>query len=120
MQVVNARGRRLVRLILACAVLATPLSAPADGRSDHERARQAYEAGEVMPLRALLAQIERDYPGQVLEVELEREDGVWIYEVKLLRDGGDVLELELGARDGEMLGIKGRDVRPLTRRAEVR
>lgn len=107
MQVVNARGRRLVRLILACAVLATPLSAPADGRSDHERARQAYEAGEVMPLRALLAQIERDYPGQVLEVELERDHGRWIYELKLLQGSGALVKLEVDARDGSVLRRKG-------------
>jgi hypothetical protein len=39
----------------------------------HDRARQAVEAGEILPLRTVLERVERDYPGQVLDVELERE-----------------------------------------------
>jgi uncharacterized membrane protein YkoI len=55
----------------SAAVLARPKMV--DGRSgDHDRARQAVEAGEVLPLRTILERVERDYPGQVVEVELER------------------------------------------------
>jgi hypothetical protein len=53
---------------------------------------------EVAPLRSLLEQVHEAYPGQVLEVELEREEygkgDVWIYEVKLLTRKGSVLKLE--------------------------
>lgn len=76
---------------------------------DHERARHALVAGEVLPLRTVLDRIEPDYPGQVMEVELEREDGVWIYEIKLLRAGGALVKLEVDARDGSVLRVKQRD-----------
>ncbi|HQV09177.1 MAG TPA: PepSY domain-containing protein, partial [Thauera sp.] len=76
--------------------------------------------GEVMPLRKVLEQVERDYPGEIIEVELEREDGAWVYEIKLIRKGGDVLELELDARDGSLRGIRGRDVRAAGQGAEAR
>lgn len=79
---------------------------------DHERARQALEAGEVLPLRTILDRLEQDYPGDILEVELEREDGRWVYEIKLLRDSGAVNKLELDARSGTLLRIKGRDIAP--------
>ncbi|CAM5305678.1 PepSY domain-containing protein [Thauera mechernichensis] len=105
-------GHRLLAVGLGCAALAVAPAGRADGRDDHERARRAFEAGEVMPLRVLLEQVERTYPGQVLEVELEREGGRWVYELKLLRGGGEMLELELDARDGTLLKLKGRDVRP--------
>ena len=105
-------GHRLLAVGLGCAALAVAPAGRADGRDDHERARRAVEAGEVLPLRVLLEQVERTYPGQVLEVELEREDGRWVYELKLLRGGGEMLELELDARDGTLLKLKGRDVRP--------
>lgn len=82
----------------------------ADRGDDHERARRALEAGEVLPLSRVLAGVERDYPGQVIEVELERDDGLWFYEVKLIRSGGAVIELKLDARNGELRRIKGRDV----------
>lgn len=74
---------------------------------DHDRARQALESGEILPLRTILERVERDYPGQVMEVELEREDGRWRYEIKLLRRDGALVKLVLDARDGRQLRIKG-------------
>ncbi len=48
----------------------------------------------------------------MLEVELEREDERrepgWVYEVKLITTTGDVLKLEIDARDLTLLEIKGR------------
>ena len=79
---------------------------------DHERARQALEAGEVLPLRTILDRLEQDYPGDILEVELEREEGRWVYEIKLLRDNGAVNKLEFDARNGTLLRIRGRDIAP--------
>ncbi len=101
--------RKTVGLSALLAALLLPWGGAFAG-DDHERARRALEAGEVMPLRAVLEQVERDYPGEVVEVELEREDGGWVYEIKLLRKGGDLLELELDARDGSLQRIRGRDV----------
>ncbi|MCP4283260.1 MAG: hypothetical protein GY792_02235 [Gammaproteobacteria bacterium] len=66
----------------------------------------------VAPMRSLLARVHTAYPGQVLEVELEREEygneGVWVYEVKLLTNRGNVLKLEYDAFDLELLKMKGR------------
>lgn len=102
--------RPVLRLTLAAALLAAaPLAAQAGERDDHDRARQALQAGEVLPLRTVLERVERDYPGEVIEVELEREQGLWAYEIKLLRRDGGMLELELDARDGSVKKIKGRD-----------
>jgi uncharacterized membrane protein YkoI len=53
-------------------------------------------------------------------VELDREDDVWVYEIKLIRKGGDVLKLELDARDGSLRRIRGRDVRAFGSGAEAR
>lgn len=80
----------------------------ASGDHDHDVARRAREAGEVLPLKAVLEHVERQYPGQVMEVELEREGGRWIYEIKLLRSGGALLKLEVDARDGTLLRSRER------------
>lgn len=77
----------------AAAALAWLAGGRADGGRDHDRARQALEAGEVFPLRAIIERVERTYPGQVLEVELERDGGRRIYEIKTLR-GGKAQRLE--------------------------
>ncbi len=76
--------------------------------SDHDRARDAVQAGQVLPLKTVLERLEREHPGQVLEVELELDDGRWIYEVKLLQSGGRLVKLELDARSGEVLKRRDR------------
>ena len=93
------------------AMLGTGVSYAADN-ADHERARQAVEAGDVLPLRTILDRVERDYPGQVMEVELDREKGEWVYEIKLLRKGGTLMKLKIQARDGTILGFKEKQGKP--------
>jgi len=70
---------------------------------DHDRARAAMRAGEVLPLATVLQRVAPAHPGEVLEVELEREGGRWIYELKLLQRGGALIKLEVDARSGEVL-----------------
>jgi uncharacterized membrane protein YkoI len=90
---------------LALALFGAGASLAGDAH-DHDRARQALEAGEILPLRTILERIERDYPGQIMEVELERKDTGWIYEVKLLRKGGALVKLKIDARNGVIIDSK--------------
>lgn len=92
----------LIGLIGLAALLPAPL-ARAHGDDDHERARAALRAGEVLPLATLLERLQRSHPGRVLAVELERDNGRWVYEVKLLQADGQLLKLALDARSGELL-----------------
>ena len=69
------------------------LAGAASADVDHERARKAFEAGEIVSLASILATVERTHSGQVVEVELEREAGRWVYEVDLLTSDGRVVEL---------------------------
>lgn len=85
----------------------------ADDRGDHERARAALLAGEVLPLSTVLDRLQRSHPGQILEVDLERETGRWIYEIKLLQADGQLLKLELDARTAEVLKEKRKRKRGL-------
>ncbi|HUW24936.1 MAG TPA: PepSY domain-containing protein [Gallionella sp.] len=100
-------------VVLRAAVLVLALlcagSIQAGDAHDQDRARQALEAGEILPLRTILEKIERDYPGQVMEVDLERKESRWIYEVKVLRMGGTLIKLKYDARDGALLGAKTRE-----------
>ncbi len=107
------RGTR-TRIWLSCGALMLALAAgPNAGladESDHEQARQALQAGKVLPLRSVLDIVERDYPGQVVKVEFEEDDGEFIYEIRLLQSGGRLVKLKIDARDGKVLGVKGRDI----------
>ncbi len=100
--------RTLLTPVLTAMLLSTlPLpGARASDKADHEQARAAVLAGEVLPLPTLLQKVQRTHPGQVLELELERDDGRWLYEVKLLQANGRLLKLELDASTGQVLKVK--------------
>ena len=66
--------------------------------------------GKILPLRDVLDRVERDYPGQVVKVEFEEDDGEFIYEIRLLQSGGGLIKMKIDARDGKVLGVKGRDI----------
>jgi len=104
----NRPLRTAVQTLLAV-LLSGALGLPARASDDHERAHQAVQAGEVMPLHAVLQRLERTHPGQVLDVELEREDDRWIYEIKLLQPGGQRVKLKLDARTADLIQRKDRD-----------
>jgi hypothetical protein len=108
----NAQRRRRPRpgglALLALLVGSLALQPAWSGsKDDHNRARQAVQAGQVLPLRSVLERLEREHPGQVLEVELEQEEGRWIYEVKLLQPQGQLVKLKLDARTAALLPGKG-------------
>lgn len=89
----------LLTLLLTCALA----PARADDAVYQDAARKAFEAGHILPLRTILDQTDRTHPGQVLEAELEREDGIWIYEIKILRSDGAVLKLSINAKDASLI-----------------
>ncbi|WP_332677031.1 PepSY domain-containing protein [Brevundimonas sp.] len=85
--------------------IAGPVSAASDD-DDHVAAREALRRGEILPLARILAVVARHVPGDVIDVELERKDGLWRYEVKVLTSTGRVREVKLNARDGSVLEIE--------------
>ncbi len=101
--------RRIGRIGLAllCACTLTMGGGLAHADSDHNRARQALQAGEVLPLATILARVEREHPGKVLDVELDRDttEGVprWVYKVKVLTPTGTRIKLQLDAKSGELI-----------------
>lgn len=98
----------LTKAHLAAALLAAPLLLAAGARAradphDHDRARAALEAGEVLPLAQILKTVAAQVPGEVVEVELEREHGTWVYELKVIAPDGRVLEVLMDAAAGRLL-----------------
>ncbi len=66
-------------------------------------ARQLVREGKILSLEQIIDRIDEFRPGQILEVEVEREhDGV-VYEIELLDADGNVWELKVDAASGEIL-----------------
>lgn len=97
-----------MRYVLAFPLLLALAAGPVLARDrDHDRARQAVKAGEALPLRTILDKAAAEFPGEMIEAELEDEHGRLIYEIKLITPDGSVLEVHYDARDGSVVKTKG-------------
>lgn len=108
------RARRWTGLLLLVPLATAPImgavalgiGAPASADDNQDLARRLKEAGDILPLETLLAQARTLYPeGRVIETELQRRDGHWVYEIELL-DRGVVHELRYDARTGRLLAAQ--------------
>jgi hypothetical protein len=109
----NRRALRLACVALFVLLGQLTVLQPARADDDHDRAREALRAGQVLPLNVVLERLQREHPGQVLDVELERDRaGRWIYEIKLLQTGGRRVKLDVDAATGKLLQRKERGPSP--------
>lgn len=84
-----------------------PLASFADDDDDDDRdrdyrhAREAVRAGRIVPLERILADAQRSFRGEVIDVELDDDE----YRIELLLRDGRVVELEYDARSGRRLDV---------------
>jgi uncharacterized membrane protein YkoI len=91
-----------------------PLPGTAD--DDAARARDAVREGRFVSLSSILTWIESRYEGRAVEVELEEEGGIPLYEVEWLTPQGRMVELEFDARTGKLVEVEGRGLEEAKRR----
>jgi uncharacterized membrane protein YkoI len=72
-----------------------------DSASPQDRARHARDQGEARPLTDVLDRLARQWPGEVLRIELERHGGRLVYEARILDAKWRRLELVLDAKSLE-------------------
>jgi uncharacterized membrane protein YkoI len=104
--------RKLRTTLPAAAALFMAISVPpalADQTKDdkdHIEARALLQRGEILPLAQILKVALESVPGDVIDVELDREDTGWQYEVKVLTAAGRVREVKLNAQTAKVLEIE--------------
>ncbi|GLK78993.1 PepSY domain-containing protein [Methylopila turkensis] len=91
--------------ILAAAALALGAALPALGDDDQDEARRALERGEIRPLEEVLAAARARVSGDVVKIELDRDDDLWVYEIKILTPSGARREVEIDARSLRVLEV---------------
>jgi uncharacterized membrane protein YkoI len=72
-------------------------------RGDHDRARLAFQQGEIRSLNALMAELRSDLAGEVIEVELRNNRGTYFYKFKVLAPDGRLGELSVDAASGKIV-----------------
>lgn len=65
--------------------------------------------GEILSLEKISQKAKTYKPGEILEVELEKKHGRYVYEIDILDAGSQVWELKLDAKTGQLLKMEQDD-----------
>ncbi len=108
--------RSLIRMSVMCswlfAAALVAASAPAfagDDDDDRDRARDLRQQNRILPYRQLRRRVLQRFPGRIIDVELENDDGRLVYEIKVVTRRGRVLEIEIDAQSGRFLEVEEDD-----------
>jgi len=74
---------------------------------DYEDALKARESGDALPLRDILDELNKTHKGNIVGIEFEKEDEIWVYEIKMVTAEGRFLEIYVNARTNRIIKIKG-------------
>lgn len=72
-----------------------------DGEDKNKESVQAMSAK--VTIEEAIQTAKTKFPGQVVEAELEAEDGALVYEVEIVSASGEAHEIEIDAQSGEIL-----------------
>ncbi|HHL31475.1 MAG TPA: hypothetical protein ENJ41_02740 [Oceanospirillales bacterium] len=70
---------------------------------DHNIAYKLLQKGEILSLETILQINHKQIPGEILQVELEREKKQLIYEIEVLNDNGVVWKYKIDAKTAEII-----------------
>lgn len=94
-----------ISLTVLALLLAVPVMLYADDIGQSE-ARKLREAGTILSLSDIIDIAYGYKRGEVIDSELERDDGMYIYEIEILDDSGRVWELDFDASSGEIIELE--------------
>lgn len=96
----------MTRALFAILVILAPHALAQDSPSDHGWAEAAVARGAILPLAEVLENLARTYPGRVIEVEIDEDDGLIVYEIAVVTEGGRLLDVEVNAATGAVLDVE--------------
>lgn len=81
----------------------------ADSGESAANAGRLSAKGDILSLEKILQKARSYKPGEILEVELEKKHGRYVYEIDILDAGSQVWELKLDAKTGQLLKMEQDD-----------
>ena len=93
-------------VVVATAVLSGSGITPVAARCDQDEARRAVEAGDIRPLTEILKIVRDKLPGDVVHTKLEQKGELWLYEFRVVDRKGQLFDVHVDARSGEIKGVK--------------
>ena len=92
-----------------------PPGAKVDIDEDQDEVLEAVREGKIRPFSELYQTVAQQLNGRVIKVELEEDDDMWVYELKIVYQNS-VYKVEYNARDLSIFSIRGRNVMELIKR----
>ncbi|WP_281806657.1 PepSY domain-containing protein [Methylocystis echinoides] len=74
---------------------------------DHDIALGALARQEVLPLETVLSQVRKTISGEIVGIELERNSGVWVYQIKVIAPGDNMIQAFVDARTAKVIETRG-------------
>ncbi len=66
------------------------------------------QSNNLQPLPAIMARVEREVPGRVVDVQLDQSRSPWRYRFKVLTEAGNIVSVVCDAQTGRILSIRGK------------
>lgn len=73
---------------------------------DEDSVRDAVQNNRIMSLSKVKAIVALRFGNNIIDVEIDRKSGQWIYEFKLINNSGRLVEIEVDARTGTILKVE--------------
>jgi len=94
----------ILRSVLILVFLVAPAPTPAYAEEDHDRAHSALAQGAILPLSAILPELERQFGARLLSAELDEEGNRLVYGFELITPRGQILDVHVDAATGTVFG----------------
>lgn len=78
-------------------------SLQADDDLNQNEIHNLVRQGKILSLEAILERYPQETHGKLLDLEVQREHGIVVYELEFLRRDNTVVELEINAATGELI-----------------
>lgn len=98
-----------LRNLLLLALLTQAISGPTladDDQDEHESLPTQVEGGEIRSLADLRRIVLSRVAGDIVSARIEQEHGLRLYEFRVLRADGRLVEVEIDAKTGEILEME--------------
>jgi uncharacterized membrane protein YkoI len=113
---IMTRKRILIAtMAVATAVLLSPLIAAGEtegvvtASSQQDEAREAVKLGLIRPLEDVLAEARKTIKGDIVEIEFEKDDGQFIYEIEYVAPDGHLMEIKIDAKSLAVISVGEED-----------
>ena len=99
----------LIAIALSMVMAPTDSAVAAEKKRDHDEVRGVMKQQKILPYGEIARLVKSRYNGRIVGQELRKfSRDRWVYEMKVLRDDGQVIMVLVDAHSGQIMGGRGR------------